>query len=75
MREAPQVSALPELFGLARTAEWGGNPAVPAAWADLGRATHERENGPGFVPGAPIFFLIYQYTKVRLIGDLLNRSA
>src|SRR6267142_5310446 len=26
MREAPQVSALPELFGLARTTEWGGNP-------------------------------------------------
>jgi len=27
MREMPQVSALPALFGLARTTEWGGNPA------------------------------------------------
>jgi hypothetical protein len=73
MRKTPQVSALPKLFGLARTTEWGGNPA---GLTRIENQTRGRDDGPAFVSGAPSFFLIYQYTKVSIDrGPMLNRSA
>jgi hypothetical protein len=72
MREAPQVSALPGLFGLARTAEWGGNPADPTGLETKHAGV---TTAPSLSPQRQVFSLFINTLNFERSGTMLNRSA